>query len=494
MANRLNYFFQQLVSESELDLGFAYLETAIWDLANDFDLSGICTGLGITEQGSPDLTVQANTGTAYDKDGKRLRVPSPQTVDCSVDYLNVTTAVSTVGKAKWVSIFLLFDRTLSDPRVDGNTDTVYFDVAEAFTFKVVQSVEDVTPTRPSLEASGILLADLYREYGQTTFTNGDVNTERREVFFAFTGDAIQVSETTPKNAFTALSTIIENHLQAGGHTASLITYGGGGNWANGTTNPGTTVELQLDNIVSQLASTTTSSSGSRKTGSEAQTVGSFTLSAGTLFSQLTSIITFINTLDTTVGKLAGTQTFTGAKTFDNVTVSAGNKYKLSSRSITRAFNAGIAGGTGWILATNLTGLAFRCTVDTGEYMYFPVDFPHGAELNGGGVVAYVKGGSGYSPFPGGAPANKIKAALGYTTISTGVQTELVADVASTMSTAGTYEAIHAITVPVNSTHTVDRATRQYWCRIKSESGANALVNNYAYGVLATCTVTTQDEW
>jgi len=59
----------------------------------------------------------------------------------------------------------------------------------------------------------------------------------------------------PGNA--ALGTLLNTHFTGtGAHAAANITYAGGVAWADGTTNPSTTVELQLDKIVADLAAAT----------------------------------------------------------------------------------------------------------------------------------------------------------------------------------------------------------------------------------------------
>ena len=59
------------------------------------------------------------------------------------------------------------------------------------------------------------------------------------------------SLTMPRRPFRPL-TLLHSFLSAGAHAASALTYAGGGNWADGTTNPATTVEGELDKIVSEL--------------------------------------------------------------------------------------------------------------------------------------------------------------------------------------------------------------------------------------------------
>ncbi len=68
---------------------------------------------------------------------------------------------------------------------------------------------------------------------------------------------------------------------SGGPTTSL--YGGGPNWADGTTNPSTSVDGQITKILVDLSSLT---AGSAKIGSAALVGANSTIVAGTLFSQL----------------------------------------------------------------------------------------------------------------------------------------------------------------------------------------------------------------
>ncbi len=59
---------------------------------------------------------------------------------------------------------------------------------------------------------------------------------------------------TVLSQLTALLTALQAHVVAtsGAHAATAISYAGGGNWADGTTNPATTVEAQLDKVVTDL--------------------------------------------------------------------------------------------------------------------------------------------------------------------------------------------------------------------------------------------------
>lgn len=280
--NRLDYYFRQKVSESELDLGFTYCENADFAMMVDTARVGVMSGLAVAQQTIPNLTVLVALGIAYDKLGERLSVPSPQTVDVSQDYLAISTAVTTPGNEKYVSVFLVFNRNLSDPRTDGNGFTVYFQRAETFSFKVVQGTEAAigTATRPALDATNILLADVHLIQGQTSVVTGDITTSRREDSIVASGSPQSLRRGYMKDAFADLLGFYNNHVTgaADRHHAADVDYAGGAAWADGTTNPAATVEAQLDKIINDLAT----GSGAAKI--HANVSGNFI--AGTVRSQL----------------------------------------------------------------------------------------------------------------------------------------------------------------------------------------------------------------
>jgi len=151
--DRFNFYFEQLVGESDMDEVFDFAENADHALMTDNGYIGIVAGLGVTENTVPDLNVIVAVGTAYDQTGQRIRVGSPQTVDMSVDSNSVPTQVAVNGNEKWLSIFAQFERALSDPRVDGNGVTVQSRRAESFTLIVEQGAEAAPGTAASLLAA-----------------------------------------------------------------------------------------------------------------------------------------------------------------------------------------------------------------------------------------------------------------------------------------------------------------------------------------------------
>lgn len=253
--HRVDYYFRQKVTEAELDKGFDYTEQAIWNLALDPDLVGIMSGLTVAQQGVPNMTVAIAAGVAYDQLGRRLRVPAPQNLNCAVDYNNVATAVAAPGNEKWLSVFLGFKRDLSDPRTDGNSLPVYFERAESFELRVVQGAEAAAgaATRPALDSGRLLLADVKLAHNQTSVVTANLSTTRRQDVFVVAGSPRALAKGTMKGALTDLLGWYNAHVAGSDkHAAAHVDYAGGGAWKDGTTNPATSVELQLDKIVADL--------------------------------------------------------------------------------------------------------------------------------------------------------------------------------------------------------------------------------------------------
>ncbi len=188
MSDRLNFYFKQLVGETDLDTAFTQLENADRNFATDHGLVGVTFGLDVAEQSVPNLTVRVSgPGAAYDQLGQRCAIPSTQTVNVAQDSNAVSTTVSTPGNSRVVSVFIKFKRLQSDLRTDGNGDPLYYSQSESFDLIVAAGAEAVSPTPPALRSDAILLADITRVYGGTTVVNGDISNARREWAFRTTG-------------------------------------------------------------------------------------------------------------------------------------------------------------------------------------------------------------------------------------------------------------------------------------------------------------------
>lgn len=256
MANKNDYYFKQTVSEAELDSGFDKLEDADHNVMTDQLLQGIFQGAAVTEQLTPALTVDVDgPSLVYDQVGRRIFWSPVQAVDCSTDESGNPTTVVGGGNAKILSIFAEFDRLLSDPRIDGNGATVFFNRDESFKLNVVQGAEATSGAEvaPPLRASQILLCDITILNGTTQIFDADIDlVGRRQDVFVLTGSPNSEREGTTNAVLQAFQDQI-NAFIGGALAASSVTFAGSGNWADGTANPAGDVEAQLDKIVSDLA-------------------------------------------------------------------------------------------------------------------------------------------------------------------------------------------------------------------------------------------------
>lgn len=280
---RYNFFFRQKVTEAELDAAFDACEQALFQWALDNGVVGVTAGGDVAENaGTPNLTVDVSgPASIYDQSGQRVNWTGTQDIDCSVDENSNPTAVTTPGNEKYLSLFAKFVRSLSDARLDGEGASVFFDRAESFQINVAQGAESAAPaTPPTLRGDEILLADIKLIYGQTQILNADISTTRRQ-------NAIKTTSGTPvsvgqvEEAIQILADAIEAVESATG-----VAYGGGPAWHDGTTNPATTIEAQLDKIVSDLVA----NAGSDRIGSAAQTVGPISVAVGSIKDQLGEVL------------------------------------------------------------------------------------------------------------------------------------------------------------------------------------------------------------
>lgn len=296
MSHRRQYYYRQRVTEGELNAGFDGLESADRAIMVDSAAIGIMSGLVAAQAVSPNLTTDISAGTAYDQQGRRLRVPSLQNLSVAVDYNNVSTTVAGVGNEKWLSVFLRFTRALSDPRVDGNAATIYFQQDESFQFYVTQGSEAGSglATRPSLETDKILICDILRTYGDTTVSTADISTTRRQdaVVASFSGQEVRAA-----NLPAAVQLLLERLMDHVNGTSSgmkqaaaSVNYAGGPAWADGTTNPAATVEAQLDKIVSELAA----SAGADRIGAAALSGSYIALSAASIQDLLAAFVNYFD--------------------------------------------------------------------------------------------------------------------------------------------------------------------------------------------------------
>ena len=285
--NRNQFYFEQPVTESELNGAFDSVEQAIWNIMRDQNLIGIAQGMnGVQASPTPNQTVLVSgPGFAYDPNGARIFTASPnEMVDLSKDSNGVVTTVSGAGNEKYISLFIHFTRALSDPRVDGNSNTIYFVENESHEYIIVQGAEAAvgTASRPALDSTSLLLFDVHRIFGQTQFLNADIDITRRQDTFVFNQTPLAIRTGTVPLAIQAMLQKLNDHINgvAGAHPATGITEAA---YSNGPVSiPGSNVQAGLQALVDQL--TSPAHSGTR-----------FSLSAGTPASQLAAIQSNIDT-------------------------------------------------------------------------------------------------------------------------------------------------------------------------------------------------------
>lgn len=304
MADRCDYYFRQKVREAELDLGFELLEKADRDLAADIGLLGIVSG-AVPAPHTPvaDLTVDLNgPARAYDRLGQRIFFGTDQTVDCSVDHTGIPTEVVQAGNERWLGVFLRFDRLLSDPRTDGNSQQVFFRRDESFQLVVRQAPEGPAggASPVPLVQNELLVCDVRRTAGQTQIQAGDIDISRRQAFVFADAQTIAVliggwsllqpSSATMQAALDAVDAELAAHFSAAGrrHTAADIDCAPTG-WLTGNN-----LQAALDELLGDLASTQGGSPGASRVGADAVTGTPHALPAGNVDGQLSQLLGWVN--------------------------------------------------------------------------------------------------------------------------------------------------------------------------------------------------------
>lgn len=300
MAGRRDYYFRQKVSESELDEGFTLLEQALWDYATDLDADGIVTGLAVAQQIVPNMTVQVAAGAAYDAQGRRVAVPTIQTVNVATDYNGVSTAVAAPGNERYVGVYAGFVRTLADPRLDGNGLTVYFSRTEGFELRVVMGAESAigTAVRPALDPARVLLADMRLVQGQVSVLTANIDVTRRQDALVAAGSPRSIRRGTVKGALEDVVAFYNNHVlgTADKHPATAVDYAGGPTWADGASNPAGSVEATLDSVITALRGATGDAKIGTSTPKTVEGKHTATVAGASLSAQLLALVGLVANL------------------------------------------------------------------------------------------------------------------------------------------------------------------------------------------------------
>jgi hypothetical protein len=305
VADRVDYYFRQRVTEAELDLGFEVLERADRNLAADIGVYGVIGG-AVPTQHAPiaNLTIDLTApGRAYDRLGQRIFFGSGQTVNLATDSTGIPTDVSTVGQERWVGVFLRFHRLLSDPRTDGNSQQVFFRRDESFELVVRQGPQAALGSAPkvALVDDELLLCDIRRAAGQTQVLDIDIDLSRRQAFLFAQGSAVGVvaglwkvltkTATSVQAALDAADALFFSHFGAIGsrHAAQDVDYAPHGFLTSKT------VRGALDELVDDLTSNDAAAPGAVRVGTDAIPGIPNALAAGTLRSHISQLLEWLNT-------------------------------------------------------------------------------------------------------------------------------------------------------------------------------------------------------
>jgi hypothetical protein len=304
MADRLDYFFRQRVTEAELDLAFELLEKADHNLAADLGIYGIISGAEpLPHSPVADLTIDLTApGRAYDHIGQRIAFGTGQRVDCAVDFSGIPTEITVSGKERWLGIFLKFDRLLSDPRTDGNSQQVYFRRDESFEILVRQGPEgDIgAASKVALQEDELLICDVLRQHGQTQIFASNIDSARRQAFIFATGDAVQIASDlwsvispaveTIQSALNSADAILAGHLNGTAHRHSAAHIDSTPHGFVSASN----VQAAIDELVDDLSSSSTGSAGASRVGADAVPGTPNALPAGNIDGQLSLLLGWLN--------------------------------------------------------------------------------------------------------------------------------------------------------------------------------------------------------
>jgi len=144
--------------------------------------SGILTGLDVGATSPESMNVEVDVGTGHESEGRRIRVDSLQTVDCSVDRNGDPTTPS-AGKERWLTLVAVFKRlwtgtAVYDPIRHTNIQPIG---EESFEIEVVAGAE-ATPgnaVQYTPAADELLLCDILIDSSTTQITDAMIDGDRR---------------------------------------------------------------------------------------------------------------------------------------------------------------------------------------------------------------------------------------------------------------------------------------------------------------------------
>jgi len=190
-----DWFYRQRVTEGEMDAAFGAAQTALMTLRAT-QAKGVWLGdwfgeppLAAPEVPGPnapeDMTIDVpGPLRAWDVDGNFLYDPSLViNIDCSEDYQGTPTAVLLNVNEKYIAVCAAFDWVLSDPRVDGNGDTVYYQRDPGVVYEVYQGAEALIgfAVKPSVPTDRVVLCDVLLHWNDLTIAAGDIEFDRTQL-------------------------------------------------------------------------------------------------------------------------------------------------------------------------------------------------------------------------------------------------------------------------------------------------------------------------
>lgn len=224
--NKYETYFGQTITDDELNEIFGSFSTAIEQFILDYGYTGVASGGELTQAATPNLTVLANgPAVVYDQTGNRIAFASAATINVATDENNHPTLVAAAGQEKWVSVFVRFTSTPSDPREDELGNTVYFRKLAGYEFKVVAGSEAPTGTAPRVALRGdqVLLGDVRLTYGKTSIVTADIDNGRCQTVFDLSGTPLAVKGRGLKMALQQMLDAVNN---VGPDTISMPAFAG----------------------------------------------------------------------------------------------------------------------------------------------------------------------------------------------------------------------------------------------------------------------------
>lgn len=171
MADRKNFYFEQRVTQAELDDAFADLENAEFNIKKDA-FSGIgflMSAVTVTEDSPQSESVLVGDFLGWDDLGQRVeKTTGPTAFSFSGDHgTNIINA----------TLYAKFDRAESDARTDGNGATVNFEREESFVIERDLGPDDGSQNPPTLRTDGsIPIATVLIPAGSGNITNSEITT------------------------------------------------------------------------------------------------------------------------------------------------------------------------------------------------------------------------------------------------------------------------------------------------------------------------------